>query len=198
MNKLSLSIAGFAGVAGFAAMMALGAPPTATSFSAALEGENEVPLVASAGTGQWQGTLNATGDDIAWTITFSGLSGPPTQSHIHFGQSFVTGGIVYWFCGAGATPGPVGTAACPAANNGTLSGHITAAGIQAATTQGISAGDFAKILAALRDGNAYVNIHSIQSPGGEIRGQVQVTKGHGNGNGNGNGKGKGNGNGNDD
>jgi hypothetical protein len=38
--------------------------------------------------------------------------------------------------------------------------------------QGIAAGDFAEILAAMRAGAAYVNVHSGNFPGGEIRGQV--------------------------
>jgi hypothetical protein len=28
------------------------------------------------------------------------------------------------------------------------------------------------LLAAIRDGNAYVNAHTVQFPGGEIRGQI--------------------------
>jgi hypothetical protein len=41
--------------------------------------------------------------------------------------------------------------------------------IVAAGTQGISGGDFTKVIEAIRDGNSYVNIHTAQSPGGEAR-----------------------------
>jgi CHRD domain len=38
--------------------------------------------------------------------------------------------------------------------------------------QGISAGDIAGLIRAIRTGLAYVNIHTVLSPAGEIRGDV--------------------------
>ena len=50
--------------------------------------------------------------------------------------------------------------------------HILAQGtFTAANVSGIS---FADLLAAIRGGNAYVNVHTTQFPGGEIRGQLQA------------------------
>ncbi len=40
--------------------------------------------------------------------------------------------------------------------------------------QGISAGEFDEIVAAIRAGVAYVNVHTTGFPGGEIRGQIGV------------------------
>ena len=45
--------------------------------------------------------------------------------------------------------------------------------IGAAAGQGIEAGDFDEILAAMRAGIAYANVHTTKWPGGEIRGQLE-------------------------
>jgi len=39
--------------------------------------------------------------------------------------------------------------------------------------QGLAAGDLAGVLKAIREGVAYVNIHSANFPNGEIRGQIK-------------------------
>jgi hypothetical protein len=41
-----------------------------------------------------------------------------------------------------------------------------------ALAQGIAAGEFDEILAAIRAGKAYANIHTTTWPAGEIRGQL--------------------------
>jgi hypothetical protein len=38
--------------------------------------------------------------------------------------------------------------------------------------QGISAGEFAEVIRAIKAGNAYANIHSATFTGGEVRGQI--------------------------
>ena len=44
--------------------------------------------------------------------------------------------------------------------------------------QGIEPGNLAEILAAMRAGHAYANVHSTKWPGGEIRAQID-NDGHG-------------------
>jgi len=68
--------------------------------------------------------------------------------------------------------GPAGTQACPAAP-ATVTGSITSGDVIGPVGQGISAGDFAALLTALRTGTAYANVHSSLYLGGEIRGQVR-------------------------
>jgi CHRD domain len=41
-------------------------------------------------------------------------------------------------------------------------------------SQAILAGELAEVLAAIRAGVAYANVHTTLSPGGEIRGQIRV------------------------
>lgn len=38
--------------------------------------------------------------------------------------------------------------------------------------QGLTAGDLKSLIAAIRSGSAYVNVHTTRFPAGEIRGQL--------------------------
>jgi hypothetical protein len=69
--------------------------------------------------------------------------------------------------------GPAGTQACPA-GGGTIRGTITPADITAgAAAQGIAAGEFDEFVRAIRAGATYVNVHSVDRQGGEIRAQLE-------------------------
>jgi hypothetical protein len=172
-------------------LLAQGGP---SEFHANLKSTNEIPAVSSAAAGTFTGTLQNNGTELAYEFEYSGLSGAPTQAHIHFGQSFANGAVVYWICGSTANPPQGGTVTiCPQFKEGKVTGTMLAANIVAAGTQGISAGDFAEILDAIRHGNSYVNIHTVQSPGGEARGQLRPGGGSDDGDGEGNGKGNSNG-----
>lgn len=146
--------------------------------SAALEPSQEVPAVSSPNAG---GRFTAVIDDVARTIdfeeSFGGLQAPVLMSHIHMAQPGVNGGIVVWLCGTtGNFAGPTGTQTCP--QDGTVRGTLRPENIQTVTTQGVAPGDFAELVAAIRSGLAYVNVHTQQSPGGEIRGQLREGDGH--------------------
>jgi hypothetical protein len=90
------------------------------------------------------------------------------QAHIHVAQRSVNGAIVLWLCGTATNPGPGGTQVCP--QSGTVVGTLTAANLQVSVTQQVA--EFADVIAAIRAGAAYANVHTDVSPGGEIRGQV--------------------------
>jgi len=49
---------------------------------------------------------------------------------------------------------------------------LDAADVVAVTGQGIAAGEFAEVLATLRNHSAYGNVHSTLYTGGEIRGNI--------------------------
>jgi hypothetical protein len=134
-------------------------------LKANLTGFQETPAILTTGTGTFTGTI--VGGHLTYTLTFSPLSSPAFVSHIHFGQRSVAGGVAVFLCGGGGTP------ACPA-GGGTVSGTAQAASVVGPTSQGLMAGDFTGLIAIIRSGNAYVNVHTSNHPGGEIRGQVQV------------------------
>jgi len=149
----------------------------ANTFNATLRGINETPgPVATQATGSFHATLSADGTTISYTVTYNNLNAQVTQSHIHFGLSKEGGGIMIWLCQTAAVPAPAtdpGVPTCP--TSGTVTGTATAANVVGPNSQGITPGaDFAKAVQAMREGAAYVNVHSTRSPGGEIRGPVRT------------------------
>jgi hypothetical protein len=140
-------------------------------FSASLSGQNEVPPINTAGTGDFRMTIQP--NAISFSLTFADLSSNLSVSHLHFAPSKVVGGVMIFLCGGGGQP------ACPAATSGTISGIITAANVTGPTGQGIAPGNLDAALNAVRDGLSYANMHTTNFPGGEIRGNVQRGSGHG-------------------
>lgn len=135
-----------------------------TSFHAKMIGWNEVPALNTPGHAQL--SLDVTDTTITFKLTYADLTGPPAAAHIHVGQVNVNGGVSVFFCGGGGKP------ACPASNSGTVTGTIDASGVVGPTAQGYAVGDIAPVIAALRAGLTYANMHTAKFPGGEIRGQV--------------------------
>lgn len=143
--------------------------PRTESLRAELSGFHQVPPVFTRGTGSFRATVSETGDAIEYELTYSDLSAPTTAAHIHFGHPTDNGGIIAFLCGGDDAP------ACPE-QGGTVRGTITAEHIQAIPEQGLAAGDMAAALQIIRDGLAYVNVHTTAFPDGEIRGQLQVRR----------------------
>jgi hypothetical protein len=141
----------------------------------------EVPLVSSPAKGTFKAVIDEANQTITYELSYEGLETPPQQAHIHLGQRLVNGGVSFFLCGnAGNTPATVPPAtfpqppACPA-SPATVTGVITAAHIVGPNAQGITpATDFAEVVAALRSGDTYANVHTTRSPGGEVRGQVNI------------------------
>ncbi len=140
-------------------------------LSADLVPSREVPAVSSPAAGKFTAEIDTAAGEITYELTFSGLQANVTQSHIHFAQPNVNGAIVVWLCGTATNPGPAGTQTCP--QSGTITGTIHGTDIQTVPSQGIATGEFDELVAAIRNGLAYANVHTAQSPGGEIRGQIR-------------------------
>lgn len=141
-------------------------------FKAKLEGYQEVPAISSTGSGKFKAQLMPDGS-LHFELSYQDLVGTPFMSHIHLGQRHTNGGIMLWLCGnTPDTAPPAGTPTCPVPG-GTVTGILTSAQVVGPAVQLISAGEFAEVLRAMRQGAAYVNVHTTSARGGEIRGQVK-------------------------
>ena len=116
-------------------------------------------------------------------MSYSDLEGSITQSHIHLGNVGVNGGISVFLC-TNLGNGPGGTQPCPA-SPATITGTILAADVSpnipatgAARTQGINTEEIDELVAAIRAGATYVNVHTTLWPGGEVRSQIDGNSGH--------------------
>jgi hypothetical protein len=146
-------------------------------FRAFITGFNEVGAlnaetgaILSNGTGTLELKLDRNSQTLTFTLKFENLSSPVTQSHIHFGKVHTPGGVMVFFC-SNLASAPAGTQPCPA-NGGTVTGTLTAANLLAVPGQNVPANDFTAIVDALLTDSAYVNVHTVNFPAGEIRGQL--------------------------
>lgn len=142
-----------------------------TVFTTVLSGANEVPPNASAGTGIAFVSLD--GNVLFVTVTFSGLTGNTTASHIHCcSPPGVNAGVA---TAVPTFPGfPLGVTSGTYTNSFdlTLASSYNPAFITA--NGGTVAGAQAAFTAGLQAGLTYFNIHTNIFPGGEIRGQLQA------------------------
>jgi len=131
----------------------------------------EVPAASSDAEGRFEATLQ--GSTIEYTLRYSGLESSVAQAHIHFAQPFASGGISAWLCETATVQSPQAAfnTICP--QSGEVTGTISAAQVIGPGGQGISAGEFAELVEAMRAGFTYANVHSASIPGGEIRGQIR-------------------------
>ena len=142
-----------------------------SNLRATLRGFNETPANSTPASGSFHATIN--GDSsITFDLTYSGLVADSLFAHIHLGQKNVAGGVMIFFCDNSNPSRSPRT--CPT-RAGTVTGTVTAADVIGPTGQGISAGEFAKVLEAIHSGVTYVNVHSTKFPAGEIRGQVRAS-----------------------
>ena len=139
-----------------------------SSFHAFLSGSQEVPAISTPASGTFKARL----DDgaVRWRLSYRDLEGAVQQAHVHFAQEDVNGGVSAFLCSnlAGA---PAGVQACPAAP-ATITGTIEADDVVGPVEQGIAPGELDELLAAMRAGLTYANVHSDTFPNGEIRGQI--------------------------
>jgi hypothetical protein len=125
----------------------LGSVRPPETFTATLTGAAEVPAVTSEATGT--ATVTIDGHELSWRVEVKALD-DATMAHIH-----------------GAAPGENGGVLVPLFRedkSGAFSGVLT----EGKTTVDDD------VIAAIRAGNAYVNVHTRANPRGEIRGQLKA------------------------
>jgi hypothetical protein len=174
MSRLALRVIAVAGVIALlgAVSFAVAGGGTKNFKGDPMFGYEENPDISTVATGAFEARLSDDGKTLAYELSYSGLEGTVQQAHIHFGKRAVNGGISIWLCGTspGFVPPTAGIPTCP--QEGTVTGEVDMTDVVGPSGQGIAAGEFAEILAAMRAGHAYANVHSTKFPGGEIRAQL--------------------------
>jgi hypothetical protein len=136
-----------------------------------LSGYEEDPLVLSTpANGEFTASVDRAAEEIEYRLSYRGFETDVLQAHIHFGGRHQSGGISVFLC-SNLGNGPAGTQSCPV-REGTVTGTLRPADVIGPTGQGITTGEFAELVGAIRAGVTYANVHSTRFPGGEIRAQL--------------------------
>lgn len=140
------------------------APAQPRNFVAPLNGGNEVPAVDTQARGVAIFHLSADGTQLEYRLIATNIN-DVLQSHIHArGSAGVNAPVVVFLYPDGPPPQLI-----PGRHTGTLATGV----ITSADLIGPMAGQtMADLLDAIMDGEAYVNVHTVANPGGEIRGQL--------------------------
>ncbi len=158
------------GMAALGLLMAVGAAG-ATDYTTILTGPNEDPPNDSAAIGAAKVSFDMSSHTLIVSVAFAALEGDSTASHIHCCTVPAGSGVapvateLPSFTGfplgvqTGAYSHTFDTSLTATWNPSFLSGN-----------GGSTAGAEAAFLAGLNSGAAYLNIHSTEYPGGEIRG----------------------------
>ena len=143
------------------------------NLRANLSGYEEVPTLSTSGSATFEARISNDEGSVDWELSYDGTESVVTQSHIHFSATALNGPIVVFLC-TNLGNGPAGTQLCPAAP-ATISGTFTAAQVGAgAAANGLEANNLEELIAAIRAGATYVNVHTTARPTGEIRGQISA------------------------
>jgi hypothetical protein len=143
-------------------------------FKATLSGYNEITQTLSTpASGKFSARISRNGSEISWRLEYQDTPTDVQQAHIHFGDHHTNGGISVFLC---TNLGNSTTAvACP---NGpgrhVVTGTATAADVVGPAGQGLAPGEFEELKRAMRAQRTYANVHTVQFPGGEIRGQIRA------------------------
>ena len=159
---------------------------TPQNFQTHLDGGAEVPSRETQAQGNAKFQLAKDGESIEYKLIASNIDNA-FMAHIHLGAPTANGGVVVWLFGAPAISSrPVLPDSMQVRRDGVLAeGTITRANLVGA----LAGKTLDDLLAQIRAGNAYVNVHTRTNgltgaqlqpgnfPGGEVRGQID----HGNG-----------------
>jgi CHRD domain-containing protein len=148
-------------VIGLLALGALALPATATAapartnlFIAHLVGDQETPPNASLAQGEVILHLNADGT-VSYKLIVANITNV-LMAHIHIAPRGIAGPIKQWLYPVSGPPPHL----LPGRTDGILAeGTFTPTPV---------------LLAAIENGDAYVNVHTAQLPAGEIRGQLRA------------------------
>ena len=167
MNAKLLLIAGLA-IASMLTLLPVMAATTAEAsasssakrnFTVQLSGGEEVPPVDTQARGVAVFQLSKDGTELSYKLIVSNIENV-TAAHIHLAPAGENGPAVAFLF-----PGP---------SSGERSDGVLAEGTltDADLFSALAGKSISDLVDEIRAGNAYVNVHTSQNPGGEIRGQI--------------------------
>jgi hypothetical protein len=128
---------------GYATSLAGASSSRTDRFIALLDRRSEVPSSKGVSVlASGRFTAQLNGSKLSWSLTFKRLTGNATAAHIHLANR--------------GKAGPVAVPLCAPCKSG-IKGTATVS---------------AAVVTAMKKGGAYVNVHTIKNPAGEIRGQI--------------------------
>lgn len=162
MRKLTVFLAVFALAA--AAALPVSALGQGKNFVAPLSGDEEVPAVETQARGLAKFQLSADGSELEYRLIAANIE-DVLMAHIHLAPAGENGGVVAWLYPDSPPPQLI---------EGRFDGVLATGTITSDDLVGSLAGQtLDDLLAEMEDGGAYVNVHTTDNPGGEIRGQIR-------------------------
>jgi hypothetical protein len=140
--------------------------PGFQNFLARLNGDEEVPAVDTRARGQAIFQLSQDGTELQYKLIVANIENV-TMAHIHIAPAGANGPVTAWLYPPGPPPQLI-----PGRSNGVLADGVITADNLVGPLAGQTLSD---LLALLRSGDTYVNVHTSQWPAGEIRGQIRAT-----------------------
>jgi len=137
------------------------------TFSAHLTGDQEVALnpVVTDAVGQAIFQLSKDGNELSYKLIVANIENV-RMAHIHVAPAGVNGGVVVWLYPSGPPPTLI-----PGRTDGILAeGTITTASLGGS----LAGKQLSDLIALMVDGQTYVNVHTVDYGGGEIRGQIRL------------------------
>jgi hypothetical protein len=140
------------------------------NFGTHLTGAEEVPVNDSPAQGSLVAKLSADGSELDYQLMVANIENV-TQAHIHCGPVGVNGPIVVWLYPSSPPAQLIEGTSNGVLNRGTArNADVIARPNSTACPGGVST--LADVVAKLRTGGAYANVHTVALPPGEIRGQI--------------------------
>lgn len=152
-------------VGALALTIALAPDVSAQTVTANLNGGEETPILNTGAVGTVEVSLDVENQEAAVTLRVFNVPTPTTAGHIHVGPAGIAGPVVLNF-----PPALVG-------RTGDFAMTFRIGPGQFVPRPAVGINTMEDAFQAILNGNSYVNIHTQQFPGGEIRGQLRQTTG---------------------
>jgi hypothetical protein len=137
---------------------------TPKTFVAQLTGAQEVPALKTKATGNATFVVSPDGKTISYEVKVNNII-DITMAHIHLAAAGKNGPVAVWLYPVTGPP--------PALKPGTYSGILADGKITAKSLVGPLKGNpLSALIKDMETGKSFVNVHTMQHPAGEIRGQI--------------------------